>query len=302
MNGYGERCGNANLCSILANLELKLGHTTVGSDNLKNLTGVAHFIAEMANLPLRSEQAFVGASAFAHKGGIHVSAVMKDAATYEHIRPETVGNRQRVLLSDLSGRGNVTYKLKQLGLKEDLPETARREILDRIKRMEHEGYDFEAAEGTFELLVREAIEPNFHPFDVVGYEVSTKLDGAETVTSASVTLRVGETVHSSKATGNGPVHALDVCLRKCLAPVYPAITDVRLTDYKVRVLGAKGGTESKVRVLVEWSDHQRSWATAGISDNVIDASWRALVDALRLELMRLLETLERSEPLVSARI
>ena len=302
MNGYGERCGNANLCSILANLELKLGHTTVGHDKLKNLTSVARFIAEMANLPLRSEQAFVGASAFAHKGGIHVSAVMKDAATYEHIRPESVGNRQRVLLSDLSGRGNVSYKLKQLGLKEGLPETTRREILERIKRMEHQGYDFEAAEGTFELLVREAIEPDFHPFDVVGYEVSTKLKGEETVTSASVTLRVDETVHSSTATGNGPVHALDVCLRKCLAPVYPAITDVRLTDYKVRVLGAKGGTESKVRVLVEWSDHQRSWATAGISDNVIDASWRALVDALRLELMRLLETLEPSEPLVSAGI
>jgi 2-isopropylmalate synthase len=295
INGYGERCGNANLCSILANLELKLGHTTVGPENLKNLTGVARFVAEMANLPLRSEQAFVGPSAFAHKGGIHVSAVMKDAATYEHIQPETVGNRQRVLLSDLSGRGNVTYKLKQLGLKDDLPETARREILERIKQMEHQGYDFEAAEGTFELLVREAMEPNFHPFDVVGYEVSTKLKGDETVTSASVMLRVGEPVHSASATGNGPVHALDVCLRQCLAPVYPAITDVRLTDYKVRVLGAKGGTESKVRVLVEWSDHQRSWVTSGISDNVIDASWRALVDALRLELMRLIETRKPAE-------
>ena len=295
INGYGERCGNANLCSILANLELKLGHTTVGPDNLKNLTVVARFVAELANLPLRSDQAFVGPSAFAHKGGIHVSAVMKDAATYEHIQPETVGNRQRVLLSDLSGRGNVTYKLKQLGLKDDLSDTARRQILERIKQMEHQGYDFEASEGTFELLVREAAEPNFHPFDVVGYEVSTKLEGEETVTSASVTLRVSDTIHTSTATGNGPVHALDVCLRQCLAPVYPAITDVRLTDYKVRVLGAKGGTESKVRVLVEWTDHQRSWATAGISDNVIDASWRALVDALRLELMRLLDTQAHSD-------
>jgi 2-isopropylmalate synthase len=296
INGYGERCGNANLCSILANLELKLGHTTVGPENLKNLTGVARFVAELANLPLRSDQAFVGPSAFAHKGGIHVSAVMKDAATYEHIQPESVGNRQRVLLSDLSGRGNITYKLKQLGLKDHLSDTARREILERIKQMEHQGYDFEASEGTFELLVREAAEPNFHPFDVVGYEVSTKLEaGGETVTSASVTLRVGKTIHTATATGNGPVHALDVCLRQCLAPVYPAITDVRLTDYKVRVLGAKGGTESKVRVLVEWTDHQRSWATAGISDNVIDASWRALVDALRLELMRLLDTHASSE-------
>jgi 2-isopropylmalate synthase len=290
INGYGERCGNANLCSILANLELKLGHTTVGPENLKNLTNVARFVAELANLPLRPEQAFVGPSAFAHKGGIHVSAVMKDSATYEHIQPEMVGNRQRVLLSDLSGRGNIAYKLKQLGLRDNLAETARREILQRIKQMEHQGYDFEASEGTFELLVREAAHPGFHPFDVVSYEVSTKLQhNDDTVTTASVTLRIGEAVHSSTAIGNGPVHALDICLRQCLASIYPAITNVRLTDYKVRVLGAKGGTESKVRVLVEWTDHRRSWATVGISDNVIDASWRALVDALRLELMRLLE-------------
>jgi 2-isopropylmalate synthase len=298
INGYGERCGNANLCSILANLELKLGHTTVGSENLKNLTNVARFVAEMANLPLRPEQAFVGPSAFAHKGGIHVSAVLKDSATYEHIQPEMVGNRQRVLLSDLSGRANIAYKLKQLGLRDNLAEAARREILQRIKQMEHQGYDFEASEGTFELLVREATHPGFHPFDVVSYEVSTKLQvgsagslpgNDDTVTTASVTLRIGEAVHSSTATGHGPVHALDVCLRQCLASIYPAIASVRLTDYKVRVLGAKGGTASKVRVLVEWTDHHRSWATVGISDNVIDASWRALVDALRLELMRLLE-------------
>jgi 2-isopropylmalate synthase len=290
MNGYGERCGNANMVSILANLELKLGHTTVGPENLKRLTDVARFVAELANLTLRSDQAFVGPSAFAHKGGVHVSAVMKDAATYEHIQPELVGNRQRVLLSDLSGRGNVAYKLKQLGLRESLSETARREILQRVKQMEHQGYDFEAAEGTFELLVREAVHPDFHPFDIVSYEVSTKLQSnEETVTTASVTLQVGEGVHSATATGSGPVHALDICLRRCLASIYPTIANVRLTDYKVRVLGGKGGTESKVRVLVEWSDQIRTWATVGISDNVIDASWRALVDALRLELMRLTE-------------
>jgi len=225
-----------------------------------------------------------------------VSAVMKDPATYEHIRPETVGNRQRVLLSDLSGRGNVVYKLEQLGLKEHLSETARRELLQRIKMMEHEGYDFETAEGTFELLVREAAHPEFHPFDVVHYEVSTRLQRAdtnrlrgfdETVTVASATVRVDGNVHSHTATGEGPVHALDVCLRRCLGSVFPTITSVHLTDYKVRVLGGKGGTESKVRVLVEWTDHQKSWATVGISNNVIDASWHALVDALRLELMRL---------------
>ncbi len=296
INGYGERCGNANLCSILANLELKLGHTTVGRENLTSLTSVARFVADLANLPVRNEQPFVGGSAFAHKGGIHVSAVMKDAATYEHIRPETVGNRQRVLLSDLSGRGNVLYKLDQLGLKEHLSDTARYELLQRIKLMEHEGYDFETAEGTFELLVREAAQPEFHPFDVVHYEVSTRLQKAdpnklkgfdETVTVASATVRVNGNVHSHTGTGGGPVHALDICLRQCLASVFPAITSVQLTDYKVRVLGGKGGTASKVRVLVEWTDHQKSWATVGISNNVIDASWHALVDALRLELMRL---------------
>ena len=296
INGYGERCGNANLCSVLANLELKLGHTTVGRDKLQNLTSVARFVSEMANLPLRREQPFVGKSAFAHKGGIHVSAVQKDAATYEHIKPEMVGNRQRVLLSDLSGRSNVSYKLNQHGLADRLDDTGRRELLSRIKEMEYQGYDFETAEGTFELLVREAANPDFHPFDVVGYEVSTKLQARDTtLTTASVTLMVGEDVHSATATGSGPVHALDICLRQTLASIYPAISDVRLVDYKVRVLGAKGGTESKVRVLVEWSDHRRTWATIGISDNVIDASWHALVDALRLELIRLKEK-EVGEP------
>jgi 2-isopropylmalate synthase len=306
INGYGERCGNANLCSVLADLELKLGHTTVGRDNLRNLTSVARFVAELANLPLRREQAFVGGSAFAHKGGIHVSAVLKDSASYEHINPEMVGNQQRVLLSDLSGRGNVSYKLKQHGLGEHLSDTARREVLQRMKLMEHQGYDFETAEGTFELLVRQAASPEFHPFDIVSYEVSTKLQSGasklqgndETVTTATVMLRVGDDVHSATASGHGPVHALDMCLRQCLASIYPAIANVRLTDYKVRVLDRRGGTESKVRVLVEWTDHRRSWITVGISDNVIDASWRALVDALRLELMRLLETDERSGSMV----
>jgi 2-isopropylmalate synthase len=308
INGYGERCGNTNLISVLANLELKLGYSTVGPDKLKSLTRVAGFVADLANLPLRHEQPFVGNSAFAHKGGIHVSAVLKDSSTYEHIKPESIGNRQRVLLSDLSGRGNVTYKVNQLGLNahltDRLTDSARRELLQRIKVMEHEGYDFETAEGTFELLVREAADPEFHPFDVINYEVSTRLQTGltgkltgndETITTASVTMRVDGNVHSHTAIGDGPVHALDLCLRQCLASVYPAITGVRLTDYKVRVLGSRGGTESKVRVLVEWSDHRRSWITVGVSNNVIDASWRALVDALRLELMRLDEDTEPAQ-------
>jgi 2-isopropylmalate synthase len=274
-------------------------HTTIGRAKLQNLTWVASFIAELANLPLRREQPFVGPSAFAHKGGVHVSAVLKDSATYEHIQPEMVGNRQRVLLSDLSGRSNVSYKLDQLGVGGNLNDGARRNLLERIKQMEHDGYDFETAEGTFELLVREASQPETHLFEVISYDVTTRMPSSEsgtTVTNARVRLKVGEEEVNTSETGHGPMNALDLCLRNALSPVYPEVKDVHLTDYKVRVLGGKGGTESKVRVLVEWTDHQRSWATVGISDNVIDASWHALVDALRLELMRLKEVERQPEP------
>jgi 2-isopropylmalate synthase len=289
MNGYGERCGNANLCSIIANLELKLGHTAIGAEKLTGLTTVARFIAELANLPMRRDQPYVGQSAFAHKGGIHVSAVLKDSATYEHVSPATVGNHQRVLVSDLSGRGNVLYKLEQHGLAGRLSEDARRELLERIKQLEYEGYELEAAEGTFELLVREALNPGTHFFDVEGYEVSTRVSSTGSRSTATVNVKAKDGIHSATANGHGPVNALDLCLRKCLAALYPRISDVRLTDYKVRVLEPKKGSAAKVRVLVEWSDHRKSWSTVGVSDNVIEASWNALVDAIRLELMRLTE-------------
>jgi 2-isopropylmalate synthase len=298
INGYGERCGNANLASVIAILEAKLGHTTIGPERLTKLTGAANYIAELANLPLPSNQPFVGRSAFAHKGGVHVSAVLKEPASYEHMSPELVGNRQRVLLSDLSGRGNILYKLEQFGLGDRLDDKARRELLSRIKQMEYDGYELEAAEGTFELLVREVLQPGMQFFEVVSFEVGTRMIGnRESTTSATVILRVEEAIHSETATGSGPIHALDLCLRQCLSAVYPAIANVRLTDYKVRVLDSVVGTAAKVRVLVEWSDHRRSWATIGVSDNVIEASWHALVAALRLELMRLAdkdETIEKA--------
>jgi len=295
-NGYGERCGNANMCSVLANLEIKLGHTTIGPDGLANLTTVARFIAELANLSVRNDQPYVGRSAFAHKGGVHVSAVLKDSATYEHIRPDVVGNRQRVLLSDLSGRSNILYKLKQHGLVDRLDDNAHRELLERIKHMEFMGYELEAAEGTFELLVREALHPGVNLFDVVSYETTTKSTSTkESQTLATVTLKAQDGIHSATASGHGPVNALDLCLRQCLSQLYPGISNVRLTDYKVRVLDSKKGTAAKVRVLVEWSDHRRSWATVGVSDNVIAASWHALVDAIKLELMRLMEKDEKIE-------
>ncbi|MCC7498149.1 MAG: citramalate synthase, partial [Bryobacterales bacterium] len=199
-----------------------------------------------------------------------------------------VGNRQRVLLSDLSGRSNILYKLKQHGLAQ-LSEQARRELLDRIKQMEYQGYELEAAEGTFELLVRDALQPGMSFFELVSFDVSTHMANGskEATTTASVTLKAADGIHSATATGHGPVNALDRCLRQCLSPLYPQIAIVRLTDYKVRVLDSRKGTAAKVRVLVEWSDQRRSWATVGVSENIIQASWKALVDALRLELMRL---------------
>ncbi|MBK7931353.1 MAG: citramalate synthase [Bryobacterales bacterium] len=288
MNGYGERCGNAALASVMSNLELKLGHETIGAEKLKSLAGVCRYIADLANLPLRNDQPFVGHSAFAHKGGVHVAAVLKDSRTYEHITPELVGNRQRVLLSDMSGRGNVIYKLKEKGLADRLSEDARRELLDRIKHLEYLGYELEAAEGTFELLVREALHPNVHFFEVINLEVNNKIvQGKHAMTTATVNIKAQDGVHSATASGHGPVHALDVCLRQCLSTLYPQIMNVRLTDYKVRVLDQKKGTAAKVRVLIEWSDHNRSWATVGVSDNVIEASWLAMLDAIRLELMRI---------------
>lgn len=294
MNGYGERCGNANLSSVIANLELKLGHTTIGLEKLQSLTAVCRYIAELANLPLANGQAYVGKSAFAHKGGVHVAAILKDSATYEHIDPKLTGNRQRVLLSDLSGKGNIAYKLEERGIGESLSADARRQLLERIKDLEHEGYDLEAAEGTFELLVREAMHPGSHFFDVVNYEVATRsAPGGLSTTTASVIVKLqDETTLSASALGDGPVNSLDLSLRQCLSLRYPEIAQVRLTDYKVRVLDSKPGTASKVRVLVEWSDFKRSWTTVGVSENIIEASWRAMCDALRLELMRLNDSTE----------
>ena len=292
LNGYGERCGNANLATIIANLELKLGHTTIGPDKLQSLTSACRYIAELANLPLRRDQAYVGPSAFAHKGGIHVSAVMKDSSTYEHVSPALVGNQQRVLVSDLSGRSNVTYQLQRQGLADRLSESARRALLERVKEMEFQGYDLEAADGTFELFVRQSIHPDANFFEVQGYEVLVKSGQA----TATVNIETQDGLHTATATGNGPVNALDLSLRKCLSALYPGISNVRLTDYKVRVLDSKKGTAAKVRVLVEWSDHQKSWSTVGVSDDVIEASWNALVDALRLELIRLTEAAGASAP------
>ena len=290
INGYGERCGNANLCSIIPILELKLGHTTVGQDKLDHLTSVANFVSETANLSLPNDRPFVGRSAFAHKGGIHVSAVLKEASTYEHIDPESVGNRRRVLISDLSGRSNITYKLAEKGLDKQLDDSTRRQLLDRIKQLEFEGYELESAEGTFELLVREVLQPDHFFFELEHMKlVNEKKAGKRTQCKVDMKVRARDGMHSAEVEASGPFDAMAQCLRKCLSHTYPDVADIRLVDYKVRVLEPNRGTAAKVRVLVEWSDHESNWTTVGVSDDVLEASWNALVDSIRLELLRLAE-------------
>ena len=291
INGYGERCGNSNLVAIMANLELKLGHECVGREGLERLTQLASYIADTANLQVANGAGFVGRSAFAHKGGIHVSAVLRDASTYEHVEPEAVGNQRRVLVSDLSGRSNIVYKLHEKGFEEKLDPEARKELLDRIKRMENEGYELESAEGSFELLVREALQPEHFFFELEKMSALTEKKGDNrTHHKVEMVVRTPKGQRWAEETSEGgPFDAMATALRKCLSDVYPQALEVRLTDYKVRVLDANKGTASKVRVLVTWTDHKESWTTVGVSDDVLEASWQALCDSLRLELLRLSE-------------
>lgn len=287
INGYGERCGNANLCSVIANIELKLGMTSIGKENLKRLTEVSHYVSELANLLPRSEQPYVGKSAFAHKGGIHVSAVMKEAAAYEHINPEVVGNARRVLVSELSGKSNILYKAAERGLKIDKSSAAAKVVVNKLKEMEHYGYQFEGAEASFEVLFDKLVHETRDLFELDGFRVITEKKGAgKSQSEAVIKLRVDGTEEHTAAEGSGPVSALDRALRKSLTTFFPCIRDVRLTDYKVRVLNSDDGTDAKVRVLIESSDGQESWGTVGVSENLIEASWQALVDSITYKLKK----------------
>jgi 2-isopropylmalate synthase len=287
INGYGERCGNANLCSVIANIELKLGMTSIGNENLKRLTEVSHYVSELANLLPRNEQAYVGKSAFAHKGGIHVSAVMKEAAAYEHIYPEVVGNARRVLVSELSGKSNILYKAAERGLEIDKSSAAAKVVVNKLKEMENYGYQFEGAEASFEVLFDKLVHETKDLFELDGFRVITEKKGAgESCSEAVIKLRVDGTEEHTASEGSGPVSALDRALRKSLTTFFPCIRDVRLTDYKVRVLNSDGGTDAKVRVLIESSDGLESWGTVGVSENLIDASWQALVDSITYKLKK----------------
>jgi 2-isopropylmalate synthase len=286
INGIGERCGNVDLCSVAANLALKYqGYEVLRPGSLAHLTEVSRYVYETANMNFRPGQPFVGASAFAHKGGMHVHAVRKTAASYEHIDPAAVGNERRVLVSELSGKSNIAEKLGEHGLEGDPALLAR--VLDRIQDLENEGYQFEAAEASFVLLV-EKLAGRYRPwFERLGYRVSVENgpDGLP-LTEATVKLRVGDAVEHTVSEGDGPVNALDGALRKALEGHFPRLREMQLVDYKVRVINERAGTAARVRVVIESKDAESVWGTVGVSENIIEASWLALVDSFEHKLAR----------------
>jgi 2-isopropylmalate synthase len=292
INGYGERCGNANLCSVIPNLELKMGIETIGRENLKRLMITSHFVSETANLRPFMRQPFVGASAFAHKGGIHVSAILKDSRTYEHIPPETVGNQQRVLLSDQAGKSNILFKARELGYELDKNDATVDRLLKELKTKESMGYEYSVADASFELILQQALGKPLNYFHFRNFFVvdAKREEDAEPFTEATVIMDVKGQVEHTAATGMGPVNALDRALRKGLERFYPKLSEIRLLDFKVRVLSGAvrdtGGTASFVRVLIETGDKHERWTTMGVSHNIIEASWQAVVDAINYKLFR----------------
>ncbi|HLV79889.1 MAG TPA: citramalate synthase [Chthonomonadaceae bacterium] len=282
INGYGERCGNMDLIPLIANLQIKRGCRCLAPEQLQRLSEVAHFVAEVANLNPDPHAPYVGASAFAHKGGIHVAAVAKVSESYQHIDPALVGNEMRVVVSELSGRGNVRMRAEALGLPLNGNEQI---VLQKIKALENEGFQFEAAEGSFEMLVRRACPDYAPPFTLLDFTVLAEKRGANPpMCQATVKLRVGaETMHTV-GEGVGPVHALDQALRLALLPHYPQLAQVHLVDYKVRIVDEHKGTAARPRVLIESACGEERWSTVGCSENIIEASWQALGDSLELPL------------------
>ena len=288
INGLGERCGNTNLVSIIPNLKLKLKYNVITNRNLKKLKDVSRFVTEIANIRHSKNQPFVGDSAFAHKGGIHVSAVMRHSKTYEHISPELVGNYQRILVSDLSGRSNIMSKAREFNLKIDPASPEVSNIIRELKELENQGFQFEGAEASFELLMKKTFQLHRKFFDLIGFRVivEKRKEGELPISEATIMLSVKGKLEHTAATGEGPVNAIDNALRKSLEKFYPQLRDVRLIDYKVRVLAAGKGTAAKVRVLVESGDGSHKWGTVGVSENIIEASWQAIVDSIEYKLLR----------------
>lgn len=288
INGYGERCGNANLCSVIPNLQLKLNYSCLSDEQLHSLTSAARYVSEIANAHMPVGQPYVGNAAFAHKGGIHVSAVMKDSKTYEHIRPELVGNKQRILVSELAGQSNIISKAQQLGLDINSNNSKTKQIMEQIKELEHQGYQYEGADASLELLLRDAFgESTQAIFSLESFKMIVEKTNEQMTAEAIIKVTVDGQVVYTVAEGNGPVNALDNALRKALEQFYPNIHDIHLSDYKVRVIDEKDATAAKVRVLMESSTVDSTWSTVGVSGNVIEASWEALVDSFRYALLKM---------------
>ena len=287
INGYGERCGNADLCSVIPSLKLKMGIDCVTDEQLAELTSISRLVDETANLRPNLYRPFVGRSAFTHKGGIHVSALMRHPETYEHTKPELVGNSRRVVISELAGASNVLYKAQEFSIPVERSSTGTKAIINMVKELEYQGYQFEGAEASFELLLRRAMEMHKSLFELEGFRliVEKRESNGQPVAEASIKLRVGDRVLHTVSEGNGPVNALDGALRKALEDVYPELKKIRLTDYKVRVIDEASGTSAKVRVLIESANDHRTWGTVGVSTNIIEASWRALVDSIEYGLL-----------------
>src|SRR5687767_6600897 len=286
MNGFGERCGNANLVSIIPTLALKLGFECIPTPYLRELRDLSRFVSELANRTPWSSQPYVGDSAFAHKGGMHVSAVQKHPDTYEHVDPASIGNHRRVLVSELSGKSNILWKAREYGIDLDRDTPDSRRILDRLKTLEDEGFQFEGAEASFELLMERALGRHRPCFELDAYRVIVEEQSAagEPVAEATVRVRVKGMLEHTAAAGNGPVNALDHALRKALEEFYPNLKEMRLLDYKVRILDESKGTAAKTRVLITSGDMRETWGTVGVADNIIEASWLALVDSVEYKL------------------
>lgn len=287
INGYGERCGNVNLTSVIANLQLKLGYKCIPEENMVKLTEVSRYIDDIANRIPYSHMPFVGNSAFAHKGGIHVSAVRRDTKTYEHIEPGKVGNKRRILLSELAGASNINFKSKEFGIDLKKDNAKVKKLLKKIKKMEDSGYQYEGSEASFELLMKKETGAYRKFFDLKGFRVIVESDaGGELRSEATIRVKVKDTEEHTAAEGDGPVNALDNALRKALEKFYPELAEVSLSDFKVRVINAKSGTAAKVRVLIESKDKKHEWGTIGVSENIIEASWKALVDSIEYKLLK----------------
>ena len=287
-NGYGERCGNANLASVIANLKLKLGVDCVPDEKLRTLTETSRYISEVANIVPNDHAPYVGHAAFAHKGGVHVSAVVRKADSYEHVNPSVVGNQRRILLSELSGKATIILKAKELKLDFYKNEASVSKVIAALKTSEHKGYQYEGAEASFALLVQEALGRRRTFFNLKGLHVTVEKDPTDgrMISEATLKIEVGGKEEHTVAEGDGPVDALDRALRKALEKFYPEIRGMSLTDFKVRVINAAAGTAARVRVLIESRDARDEWGTVGVSENVIDASWQALVDAVEYKLLK----------------